>query len=757
MSAKKEKNKDVFAASATQATKAAQGTQATEREPSFALSSQAFSGGFKSMDLREPTRILRRRIQIVARTVALCAALGLIVSLVLTPQYRGEVILLLDQRQAKLLDMGNGLAAMPTDSSALRSEIDIITSRAVIDRVIQKLGLDHDPEFNRQARAWKKWLNPVNWFKKDEPVDTKAQTEREQTATAKAIQKKLTVTNDGRSLSLYLSFDSSDPEKAAQIANTVADEYLVDQLEAKYEVTARANKWLSERLNTLRQEVETTERAVEDFRQKAKLLEIDGSTVATRQVQEITTQLITARAATSQAEARLRSAQSMVRMGGSIDGATDVLSSPLIQRLREQEAEVRRKEAELSTRYGERHPNMINVRAELRDIQRKIGEEVQKILKSLAGEVQIARAKENQLQSDLSRLEAKAGNELKDTVQLRQLQREADANRALYENFLNRFKQTSEQQEMQLPDTRIIARADVPAVPYFPKKWLFLIAGAVLGGALGIVLAYLIEYFDRGYRTAPQLEEGTGLPVIGQVPSLRTISDRPPEDYVVDKPLSAYSESLRTVRTAIHFSNVDHPPKTVMVTSSGPGEGKTTFCLSMARSLAAGGNKILLIDADLRRPRIARLLEIAANGKDLSALLTGSSTLKEVLRHDPLVSKLDVIPAFGRAPNAQDLLGSKQMKRIINEVSAEYDLVIIDTPPILAVSDAAMVARVVQTSLFLVKWAATSRDMVVQALKQLKSFDCRVAGAVLNQVNLNEMASYGDGYYNHRYHDYYAD
>ncbi|MDD3182634.1 MAG: polysaccharide biosynthesis tyrosine autokinase [Alphaproteobacteria bacterium] len=731
---------------------------ATDRSLAFAAAPRTFSGDFfKKMDLREPSRILRRRIQIVLRMVALCAALGLIVSFVLTPQYRGEVVLLLDQRQAKILDIGRSIAAIPGDNSALRSEIDIITSRAVINRVINKLDLEHDPEFNSQVRAWKKWLNPSNWVTRQKKADKEAEAEREQTATAKAVQKKLSVSNDGRSLSLHLVFESSSAQKAALIANTIAEEYLVDQLEAKYEVTARANKWLSERLGNLRQQVEATERAVEDFRQKAKLIQIDGGTVATRQVQEINTQLITARAATSQAEARLRSAQSMVRNGGGIEGSADVLSAPLIQRLREQEAEVRRKEAELASRYGERHPNMINARAERMDIQRKIGEEVQKILRSLAGEVEIARAKENQLQSDLSRLEAKAGNELKDTVQLRQLQREADANRTLYENFLGRFKQTTEQQELQLPDTRIIARADIPTDPTFPKKWLFLIVSGIIGGLLGVIMAYLIEYFDRGYRTAPQLEEGTGLAVIGQVPSLRTISDRPPEDYVVDKPLSAYSESLRTVRTAIHFSNVDHPPKTVMVTSSGPGEGKTTFCLSMARSLAAGGNKILLIDADLRRPRLARLLEIAADGKDLSALLTGSSTMEDVLRHDPLVSKLDVIPAFGRAPNAQDLLGSKQMKKIIDEVSSKYDLVIVDTPPILAVSDAAMVGRVVDTSLFIVKWATTSRDTVVQALKQLKSLDCRIAGSVLNQVNLNEMASYGDGYYNHQYHEYYSD
>jgi len=723
-----------------------------------ALSSQVFSGGFiHGVDVREAGRLLRRRIKVVVRMVVAGALLGGLVSFVLTPQYRGDVVLLLDQRQAKLLDAGGALSSFGNESAMLRSEMDIITSRAVLDRVIDKLGLIGDSEFNERGLFKSSGLNPLSWFGLAREKEKTELEQAEKTATAKALQKKMAIMNDGRSMSLYLSFESEDPHKAARIANAIADEYLVDQLEAKYEVASRANKWLSERLTTLRRDVEASERLVEDYRQKNNLIQIDGGTVATRQIQEINTQLITARAATSQAEARLRSAQATVNASGSIEGSADVLASPLIQRLREQEAEVRRKEAEMSTRYGDRHPTMINARAERSDIQRKIAEEMQKILKSLDSEVDIARAKERQLQRDLSKLEAKAGSELKETVQLRQLQREADANRTLYENFLARFKQTSEQQEMQLPDTRIIARADVPPRPAFPQKWLFLLAGALLGGVLGIVLSYAIEFFDRGFRTAPQLEEATGLPVIGQVPSLGSVSNRPPEDYVVDKPLSAYSESLRTVRTAIHFSNVDHPPKTVMVTSSGPGEGKTTFCLSMARSLAAAGNKILLIDADLRRPRVARLLEIAANGRDLSALLVGSATAEAVLRHDTLVSGLDIIPAFGRAPNAQDLLGSQQMRRIIADIASKYDLVIVDTPPILAVSDAAMVARCVDTSLFIVKWADTSRDTVVQALKQLKAFDCRIAGAVLNQVNLQEIAAYGDGYYNHRYHEYYSD
>lgn len=714
---------------------------------------------FKGMDLRETTRLLRRRLQIVLRLTALGGVLGLLFSLVLTPQYKAETVLLLDQRMAKIMDASSVLSGMPGDNAALRSEIDILTSRAVIDRVMKKLNLVADPEFAPQESSLlaRFGLAPARDKTEADPIALADKKRDEWTATAQNLLKKLNVTNDGRSFSIKLAFTSRQPKKAAQIANAIAEEYLVDQLEAKYEVIARANKWLGDRLATLRGQVETAERAVENYRQKANLIQVDGDTVVAKQMQEINTLLITARAQTSQAEARYRNAQSMVSMGDGIEGAADVLSSPLIQKLREQEAEVRRKEAELAARYGERHPTMINARAQRQDLQRKIQEEIQKILRSLAGEVQIARAKEQQLAQDLARLEKKAGAQLKDTVQLRQLQREADANRALYENFLSRFKQTSEQQDMQLPDTRIIARAEPPVDPSFPKKWLFLIVGAMIGGLFGVAAAYVLEFLDRGFRTAPQLEEATGLAVVGQVPSLKKITKTTPENYVLEKPLSAYTEALRTVRTAIHFSNVDNPPKSVMITSSGPSEGKTTFCLSLARALAAGGHKILLIDGDMRRPRLAKTLGLAANGKDLASVLTGKLPVQGALRADPKKTGLHVIPAFGRTPNAQDLLASKQMKKFMDEVTAKYDLVIVDTPPILAVADAAMIARVVDTSLFVVKWADTARDTVTQALRQLKTLDCRIAGVILNMVNFEELASYGEGYHSHRYHAYYTD
>ncbi|MDD5586668.1 MAG: polysaccharide biosynthesis tyrosine autokinase [Alphaproteobacteria bacterium] len=705
-----------------------------------------------SMNLRETVRLLRRRLPLIAGVMVSGLLLGLLVALIMTPQYRAKAVVMLDLRRANVVEAGSVSSRLPAENTALRSEMDIIASRAIIDRVIDRLHLLNDPEW-RPESVWKK-LNPLAWFRKAPP--TQAQLERQKSEVANSITKRLKVENDGRSFSINIFFESRDPVKAALIANTFADEYLVDQLESKYEAASRASKWLDERLQTLKKQVEASEKSVEEFRQKSRLIDIEGTTVAARQMDDTNSQLTEARGETSQAEAKLRSVENMLHSKGGMTGAADVLASPLIQKLREQEADLRSREAEMASHYGDLHPKLIKMRAESRELQSKIAEEVHKIVQGLSNQVEIARAKERQLEKELQKQEDRAGVEMKDSVTLRQLQREADANRLLYESFLNRFKQTSEAQSLQTADARIIARAETPLSPAYPLKWLFMLLGAILGGLLGLMLAFLVEYFDHGFRNAAQVEDMTGLPVIGLVPSLAGISARSVEDYVVDKPLSSYSEALRTVRTAIHFSNVDQPPKTVMVTSAMPKEGKTSFCLSMGRSLAKAGNKILLIDADLRRPRMAEVIGLPKKGGGLAALLAGDSKLKEVIKRDPIVAGLDYIPAMGKTPNAQDLLGSQQMQKLLREVAAHYDLVIVDTPPILAVSDAAMAARSVDTTLFLVRWATTPRDTAIEAIKRLNAFGCKIAGVVMTQVNVAEHAKYGEGYYHHNYEDYYA-
>lgn len=700
-------------------------------------------------DLRELYLLLRRRLRLLATITAGVAAFALVLAFVLPNRYSAETVIMLDPRKTRVTSM-EVVSGLTPDVASVRTEVDIIQARTVVDRVIKKLDLLNDPEFNKDLGGFFSTL-----FGSDAPTEQEAA--EQQSKIAKELLKNLKVANDGRSFSIALSYSSSDPAISAKVANTFADEYLVDQLEAKYDMTQRANTWLAGRLDELRDEVEVAERAVEEYKTKNNLVGVGEETITQQQLVAINSQLVAARAELSQAEAKLNSTEALVTGKGNLEAASTVLSSPLIQSLKTQEAEVGRKAAELAGRYGDRHPTIINARSELRDIRAKISEEVQKIVQGMRNDVDIQKAKVASLDMALANAEGRTGAGDKAMVMLRQLQREAAANRSLYEGFLNRYKQVAEQQDLQVADARIIARAEPPLKPYFPNKLLFLILGTFLGGIAGFITILLLEYFDRGFRGQSEIERATGVSGIGMIPALKDLGDAGPEDYVLAKPLSAYAESLRTVRTAIHFSNVDAPPKVVMITSSVPGEGKTTFCVSLGRTLAKGGNKVLLIDADMRRPRVRSQSGADANKPDLAQILAGEASAQAAIQKD--VSGMDMILAHTKTPNPQDLLASHQMERLLTGLRSQYDIILIDTPPVMAVSDAAMVAKVADTTLYLVRWATTPREVVLQGIKQIRNFNVRLAGVVLTQVDLEQQAQYGYGdygtYYG-RYKEYYT-
>lgn len=730
-------------------------TESVAHSPSLTAGGVPHVG--QNMDLRNAVRFIKRRLALIIFVGLLGTLLSITLSLTLKPVYVAEALVMKDSQKSDVANIGQVMEALGTDyTAALRSQMDIITSRPVIDRVIDKLGLMDDTEFNSQPGMLSKLLKKLGLPGAAKTQDAELEAVHKRSALADSLGKRLKVSNDGRSMSIHVAFESQDPRKAALIANTVADEYLVDQLESKYESTARVNKWLDERLDALKQKLEASEKAVNDFRSANKLIPAqDGATIAAHQMEQVNSQLIDARSQTSMAQARLSSVQKMINSKEGVDGAADVLSSPLIQKLREQEAQVRSSEAELASKYGERHPKMINARAEYNDLQKKIKEEVTHVVQGLQNEVTIALAKQGQLEAELHRLENQAGAESKDSVTLHQLQREADANRTLYESFLGRFKQTGEQQQLNIADSRIIERADPPLVASFPKKFSFAVIGTVLGLIAGIFVGWLVEYFEPGFKTAAQLEEEIGLSVIGLLPIPAMARKQTVQDYVLEKPFSSYSEMLRSARTAIHFSNVDNPPKTLMVTSALPGEGKTSFCLSLARVLAKAGNRILLIDADMRRPSIAASAGLKDTQNSLAHLLIGDKQFAQVVYTDPQLPSLDIIPTLS-VPNPQDLLGSERFRTILQDATQRYDMVIVDTPPLLAVSDSAIMAHAVDTTILVVRWATTPRETVQRTVKLLRQYGCKFTGAVLSQVNMKQHEKYGETHYELKYDAYYS-
>jgi polysaccharide biosynthesis transport protein len=730
-------------------------------------------------DLGEMFRMLRRRRGIILGTMAIVTLAVLALVFLLTPRYTAETALLLDTRKTNIIDMQAVMTGPQAEAAALRSEIDVLRSRQLAGKVVDKLGLVGDPAFNDELTSRgglfgyvpeevltsiTGWLASIGVNPFADKTANLSEEERRELTRGRLIDKlldNLVVANDNRSYTIKLLFTSIDPALSQRVVNTVAELYLLEQLEAKFEATRRANTWLSERVAELRDQVRASEQAVQQWREQHKLMAADarGTTVSTQQLGELNTQLILASADRAQKESRLRQFQEQAK-GGRIDvSAPEVAQSPLVAQLRAQETDIIRREADLSARFGDKHPAIINVRAELRDVRRQIGSEINKIIGGLAQEAEAARIRERSLQTQLADLQNKASQSNSAEVKLRELEREAQANRVLYESFLGRSKETAEQEDMQQADARIIARADLPIDPSFPNKKLFVILAFIGSGLLGVLLAIIVERLDNGFRAAEQIEQATGISGLGMVPAVPAAQrlSAPLEEYLLKKPNSAYAEAVRSIRTAILYSHVDKPPRAVLVTSAVPEEGKSSLAISLARSSSKAGQKVLLIDADMRRPRIHKVLS-GRNDATLAELFAGQKTAEEVLNVDEETG-MHFICARTGMPNPQDLLGSQHMRDFIRSVSQHYDLVVIDSPPVLAASDSVVLSRIVDATVFVVRWEHTPRPVVLGALKQLQAVGGAVAGVVLTRVNVKKHArfGYGDaGYYYGKYKEYAA-
>src|SRR5579883_478860 len=726
-------------------------------------------------DIREMLGMLRRRRALILGCMLVLTTIAVLVVFNLKPKYTADTALLLDTRKTNVIDLQAVVSGLQPEAAAVRSEIDVLRSRQLIEKVIEKLGLVGNPDFNTELKGdkgdvWSSlakfrrsaldWLAEIGVIRPPARVALTPAEQQQQTLmrlTDKLLDH-LAIGNDTRSYTIKLSYTDENPELATQIVNTVADLYLVDQLEAKFDATKRANAWLSQQVAELRTQVNAAEQAVQTYRDQHKLTAADvkGTTITTQQLGELNSQLVLANADLAQKEARLRQFQEAMKKGTVEADAPEVLNSPLITQLRAQETEVVRKEADLSARFGPRHPAIINVRAELRDVRRQIAQEINKIVGNLAQDVQVARIRVQSLQQNLAELQKNASKSNDATVKLHELEREAQASRALYESFLTRFKETSQEEDIQQPDARVIARADVPVDPSFPNKKLFIALALLSSALIGIVIAVIAERLDNGFRAAEQVESMTGVVGLGMIPMIsgRGLL-RKPEDTVLRQPSSAFAESIRSARTAILYANVDKPPRVLLVTSAVPEEGKSLISVSLARSAAKAGQKVLLIDADLRRPKIAAMLK-GRSDATLPELFAGKIAPEEVLNRDA-ESGVDFICAHAGMPNPQDLLGSQHMRDFVRSISQHYDMVVIDSPPVLAASDSLVLSRIVDATIFIVRWEKTPRQVVLGALKQIQTVGGQIAGVVLSRVNVRKHArfGYGDhGYYYGTYKEY---
>jgi succinoglycan biosynthesis transport protein ExoP len=708
-------------------------------------------------------QILWRRRAVVLTTILASLLVALVYLFTATPKYSATVSLLIQNKEdtfQQLAMIQEAITGAATPGEDVVTELEVMRSRRLAAKVVDDMDLVNDPEFNESlvepstVAKIVGWVNPMRLLALVMPAPAPEDTSEER---RKAVEREkvidsfmdhLSVSQLGVSRLFFISFLSENSDKAATIANTLADAYIIDRLEARYEETRRATDWLSQKIADMRTDLSQKERVVEEFRKEAGLLAgIGGNTLITQQVSELSAQLIVARTARAEAEARLAQIRRMGQRPGGAAAAADVLGSPVIIALLTQEAEIKRTAAQLADEYGERHPRIISVRSELRDIQSKIATEVAKVVQKLENDVGVAQAREASLQQGLEQLKRTMGQTNTADVQLRALEREVETNRTMLQSFMNRFEEMSAQLDLNQQSTvRVLSRAIGPERPSWPRKSLILVVVFLGSALLGIGLVFLLEQFDRGFRSGEQIEEQTGVRSLGMVPALegsrRRVGD--PVDYVLKRPASAFGEAIRSVYTSILMAaGTDKTGNSVLITSCQPGEGKTTLSMCVARMFAASGRKVVMIEADVRRPRASDALRVPSQ-PGLVELLTDRADLADVLHKDDK-SGAYIIPAGGPAADPTHILASPGVRSVVDALSKNFDLIIVDSPPLMAVADSRILAPQVDSTVLVVRWGSTHRNVVALGLKKLFETGARVSGVVLAQVDSKKHAEYGYG------------
>jgi polysaccharide biosynthesis transport protein len=696
----------------------------------------------------------------------------------LTPRYTAEATLLLDTRNANV-GIDPVVSDLRPDASVVRSEVDVLRSRWLAHRVVQDLDLAHDSEFNPALRPPEpgllERLGASEWlprFLRDRLAGTQAragaQAELANTGSATPLStiinillSKLTVLNDGRSYTVTLFYESENPEKAARIVNAFADLYLAGQREGKYKAAERGAAWLEKKIGELRERVRRTENAALEYRNQHSLLgplglstspgDFEGGTLLDNRMSDLTRELAEAKNQRIRAETRLSEVRRLVAAAerGSFTPVTSV--APELERLLGAARQGRAQLAELRTIYGEKHPRIIEARAQIDEVETQVEQEMNRIVTGVQSEASLAAAQEKEFDVELEQLEEQNLRAHRDALELHSLASEAAASRSLLDTFLASLDRTAVQLDLVQPDARILSRAEAPTWPSFPQRRILLALAVVGSGMVGLAIVFVLEFLHKGFRAAQQVEAAFGVPVIGMVPLVRSsgVGDRHPSSYALKHPFSTFTESVRLIRSATTLSEVDGSSKVVLVTSAVPDEGKTALALTLGRIGAAAGERVLVIDCDLRLPSVATDLGTTCRG-GLTEVLAGEASVSEVVQIDP-ESGLRFIPAGRGSFDAIELLSSGRMQNIIAAARQVSDTVILDSPPVTVVSDPLALSRVADMTLMVVRWDRTPRSLVAEAIKKLAAAKALPTGIILSQVNLARHASYGFGDFPYRY------
>lgn len=676
------------------------------------------------------------------------AILAIALAYSLTPRYTATSIVMLDRAESNIIDVEAVTTGLGQDYYTILAQKQVLQSRSLAERVVESMQLENEVYFNPLLEEQEDpslvaeiLFGGINLLK---TTIRGAVTEEEDGPTLRdelgdnywvrqvavdTLLGSLAVDSVSDTYVYSLSVTTENPVLSTRIANKMAELYITDQLETKFEATQAATEWLSDRVAQLKVEVEDAEAAVEAYNSSTALISEAALAQMNRQLKELR-------------ERRADLERQQIAGGGRQNDLRALLDSGDY--------------AAFAAAVGV--PRLTSLAQTIEESQGETRTALEETFRSLAGRlVDQAGVEEDRTDSQLSGinasiegLERQLESQTQDLVQLRQLQREAEASRRIYEQFLRRLNETSVQEGTQQADARVLSEAVVPLLPSYPNKTQIVLVAGFLGGVLGIAYVLLIEQMNKSFRSSDELEKATGLPVMGQIPIAPVRLRRGVLEYAVERPSSGLVEAIRNLRTGVMLANIDRRPEMIMLTSTLPKEGKTTCSLLLAQNAAGLGKKVLLIECDLRR-RTFRTYFPGAPKVGMMSILSGEKTWEEVVYTDERTG-LDVIMGEETKVNAADVFHSQRFQEFLAEARRRYDFVVIDTPPVMAVPDSRVIAPMVDAVIYCVRWNSTHKDLVRAGLAQFSQIKVSISGLALTQINLKKMARYGYGGYNYYYY-----
>jgi uncharacterized protein involved in exopolysaccharide biosynthesis/Mrp family chromosome partitioning ATPase len=692
----------------------------------------------------------------LAITVALLSvALVLAVTLMLTPLYESTAQVMLDTRREQVVDLQAVLSSLPSDTFVVDSEVQVLQSPALARRVIEKLHLDSDPEFNGAIRP----LSMLGQIKRA-AIDTMRDTllylnvplpaslggiapdetiagERRQSSIIQAFDRRLNVTRQGLTYLINISFWSNDAAKSVRIANAVAATYLEQQKDTKAAATRQANRLIERHVAQLRGQLRDAEQAVADYKSQHGLLSAVGAPLTEQEISALSTEMAKAQAEEAEQEGKLTAANAQLHDGGT-NGVGQAAASDTIRDMRTREADLEQQEAALARRYGPRHPALIKVRQQRQALQAALAAETHRIIAGQRAEAKAAAQRTASLRASIAHDRAVLALGNSAGVKLAELERNASAVRSVYESFLTRLKQTAAQEDMQSADAQIVSPATIPLSPASPSWMLAMAAAAALAMVMAAAAIALREFLDRGVRSVQEAEAAVGLPVIATIPR---VAQADPAAYVVKRPMSDFAESIRNLRTSLFVSRKGQVPRIVAIMSAMPQEGKTITTLALGRQCAESGARVLIIDADLRRRALSAHLGRPVR-QGLVELIEGQALLENCLHADPLSAAM-ILPLSNADTGGKDVFFAHDIGPLFERLRNHFDIILVDNAPLMPLAEPRIVAANADSVVMLTRWHKTPQSVMKDAAKLIRAIDVPIAGLALTCADMKLLDTFG--------------